>query len=283
MTGLNFAAKRISFVSLIALIGLISACGFRGGYYKDDGPPKKSKLDVKAIPDAIPRKEALSASGNRPYKALGKKYVPLKTARGYREKGIASWYGKKFHGRRTSSGEIYDMYKMTAAHPTLPLPSYVRVKNLNTGKTVVVRVNDRGPFLHNRIIDLSYAAAYKLGIVATGTGRVEVSAVFANDGSTLAGKGSSDSNFVKEAGSPVKDLSFTLNRIFIQFGAFVKRKHARSMVQSLQQNGIRFAHIEHSDDGYYRVLSGPFSSSQSAEEILQRGRQLGLNANVVSE
>ena len=149
-----------------------------GGYYRDDGPPRGvSKSDVEAIPDAVPKLEPLSETGNRPYKALGKKYYPVKSALGYSERGVASWYGKKFHGARTSSGEKYDMLAMTAAHRTLPLPTYVKVRSLQNGKSVIVKVNDRGPFLHNRLIDLSYAAAYKLGVVSTGTGLVEVTTV----------------------------------------------------------------------------------------------------------
>ena len=134
-------------------------------------------MDVSKIPDAIPKQEPRAATGNKAYTALGVRYTPMADARGYRERGVASWYGKKFHGRPTSSREPYDMYAMTAAHKTLPLPSYVRVRNLQNGRAVVVRVNDRGPFLHDRVIDLSYAAAHKLGIVGTGTGLIEVEAV----------------------------------------------------------------------------------------------------------
>src|SRR3954471_2181487 len=131
-------------------------------YYKDDGPGENPPDNLDAIADAIPRLEPLHRYANRPYTVLGRDYVPATTMKRYRERGVASWYGRKFHGQKTSTGETYDMYKMTAAHPTLPLPSYARVTNVSTGKSVVVRVNDRGPFLHDRIIDLSYAAAQKL-------------------------------------------------------------------------------------------------------------------------
>jgi rare lipoprotein A len=133
-------------------------------YYKDDGPGESPPDNLDTLADATPRLEPLHRYANRPYTVLGREYVPATTVRRYRERGIASWYGRKFHGQKTSTGETYDMYKMTAAHPTLPLPSYARVTNVTSGKTVVVRVNDRGPFLHGRIIDLSYAAAHKLGI-----------------------------------------------------------------------------------------------------------------------
>lgn len=146
----------------------------RGGYYKDDGPgddPPDGLLDT---PDAEPRVEPPLARANRPYVVFGKTYTPMTEGRPYKQRGIGSWYGKKFHGQKTSSGELYDMYKMTAAHPTLPIPSYVRVTHLNNGKQVIVRVNDRGPFHSGRIIDLSYTAALKLGYLGKGSGELEV-------------------------------------------------------------------------------------------------------------
>jgi len=130
--------------------------------------------DVLSIPDAVPRAEPLHRYANRPYEALGKKYVPLTQVGVYQQRGVASWYGKRFHGNPTSSGEKYDMYRMTAAHPILPIPSYARVTNLANGKRVVVRINDRGPFHAGRAIDLSYAAAHRLGYVAQGSAKVEI-------------------------------------------------------------------------------------------------------------
>ena len=134
----------------------------------------------------MPRAEPLHRFANRPYTVLGRDYVPATSLRPYRERGVASWYGRKFHGQKTSTGEIYDMYAMTAAHPTLPLPSYARVTNPATGVSVVVRVNDRGPFLHGRVIDLSFAAAHKLGIAQRGSGEVEVEAVLPGEATLLA-------------------------------------------------------------------------------------------------
>ena len=148
-----------------------------GKYYLDDGPGLNPPADLDAVPDAVPRLEPLHRAANRPYTVLGREYVPATTLKPYHERGIASWYGRKFHGQKTSIGETYDMYAMTAAHPTLPLPSYARVTNVATGKSVVVRVNDRGPFLHDRIIDLSYAAAHRVGIAQVGSGEVEVEAI----------------------------------------------------------------------------------------------------------
>jgi len=147
-----------------------------GKYYLDDGPGANAP-DIDKIPDAVPRQEPLARAANRPYEVFGREYVPATMLKPYRERGIASWYGRRFHGQKTSVGEPYDMYAMTAAHPTLPLPSYARVTNVATGKSVVVRVNDRGPFLHDRIIDLSYAAAQRIGIAQAGSGEVEVEAI----------------------------------------------------------------------------------------------------------
>lgn len=150
--------------------------GPRGGaYYKDDGPGENPPSNLEATPDAVPRAEPFARNAsNRPYKVFGKTYVPDTTDRPFRQRGIASWYGRKFHGQRTSSGELYDMYAMTAAHPTLPIPSYARVTNVKNGRSVVVRVNDRGPFHSSRIMDLSYTAALKLGYVGQGSTEVEV-------------------------------------------------------------------------------------------------------------
>jgi len=145
-----------------------------GGYYLDDGPGANPPADINAIPDAVPRPEPLSRGTMRPYVVMGRSYTPMTRLEPYRASGIASWYGRRYHGKPTSSGEPYDMYAMTAAHTTLPIPSYVRVTNASNGRSVVVRVNDRGPFVDDRLIDLSYTAAHKLGIVANGSGPVDV-------------------------------------------------------------------------------------------------------------
>ena len=146
----------------------------RGGYYKDDGPGEQIPDGLLEIPDAEPKVEPYSKAASRPYNVFGKTYTPIVDERPFVQRGIGSWYGKKFHGQKTSSGELYDMYKMTAAHPVLPIPSYVRVTNLKTGTQVIVRINDRGPFHSTRIIDLSYTAALKLGYLSSGSGELEV-------------------------------------------------------------------------------------------------------------
>jgi rare lipoprotein A len=192
-------------VVLIVTTLLLAACGIvpqrkaatpgpatsSGGYLPGDGPGTDIPVNLDAIPDAVPKVEPLHRYANRPYIALGKTYTPMTVVGNFRERGLASWYGKKFNGERTSSGEIYDMYAMTAAHPTLPLPSYARVTNLANHKSVVVRINDRGPFMKDRIIDLSDTAAYKLGLIADGSAEVEVDSIDPNvtvksiDASTL--------------------------------------------------------------------------------------------------
>jgi rare lipoprotein A len=153
-----------------------------GGYLSGDGPGAEVPDNLDSLPDAVPRAEPLHKYANRPYVALGKTYTPVTELGKYKKRGIASWYGKKFHGQRTSTGEVYDMFGMTAAHTVLPVPSYARVTNLANGKSVIVRVNDRGPFMHERVIDLSYAAAHKLGIIGNGSEQVEVESLIPGAG-----------------------------------------------------------------------------------------------------
>lgn len=148
-----------------------------GGYYKDDGPGSKVPANIAAIPDAVPRLESPRPANARPYKVLGHRYVPLTSHQTYRKTGIASWYGRKFHGKKTASGETYDMYAMTAAHRTLPIPSYARVTRVGSDQSIIVRINDRGPFHQSRLIDLSYVAAAKLDLIGPGSGKVVVEAI----------------------------------------------------------------------------------------------------------
>jgi len=163
----------------IALCLLVAACGStpKGGYYKDDGPHANPPANLDRVPDAVPKSEPLHKYANQPYTAMGTKYTPMTSVQPFRQRGLASWYGKRYHGQKTSSGEVYDMYQMTAAHPTLPIPSYARVTNVSNGRSVVVRINDRGPFRSSRIIDLSYVAAYKLGYIQAGQATVEVESI----------------------------------------------------------------------------------------------------------
>jgi rare lipoprotein A len=166
--------------------GVVSSVKKRGGYYLDDGPGDNPPVDLASVPDATPRDEPLRQANMRPYSALGKWYTPKTALEAYRERGIASWYGRRYHGQKTASGELYDMYGMTAAHPTLPIPSYARVTNISNRRSVVVRVNDRGPFLSERLIDLSYTAAYKLDVLGGGSAWVEVETILPDGGAMLA-------------------------------------------------------------------------------------------------
>ena len=169
--------SRLAPIVMLALLAACSSTSKKGGYYKDDGPAASPPSNLDRVADAKPRAEPLHRSANRPYEVFGKKYVPLAAVRPYHQRGVASWYGKRFHGQKTASGETYDMYAMTAAHPILPIPSYARITHLKSGKQVIVRINDRGPFHSGRVIDLSYAAAYRLGLLGTGSGEVEIEAI----------------------------------------------------------------------------------------------------------
>lgn len=151
----------------------------KGAYYQDDGPGAHPPPHLELVPDAVVKPEPLAKFGNRPYAVFGATYTPLVGDAAYSQQGVASWYGNKFHGRRTASGERYDMYKMTAAHPTLPIPSYVRITNLDTGTHVIVRINDRGPFHSSRLIDVSYTAALKLGMLKKGRQHVQIDRILA--------------------------------------------------------------------------------------------------------
>ncbi len=259
--------------TIVCLIALLSACGWgnRGGYYEDDGPPRDVRIDLAKVPDAVPRYEPPSATGNEPYTALGRRYVPMKNAQGYTERGVASWYGRKFHGKRTSSGDPYDMFGMTAAHRTLPLPSYARVRNLRNGRSVVVRVNDRGPFLHNRLIDLSYAAAHKLGIAQTGTGLVEVTAVFPE---------------TEQVDAPVAARAVGEPVMYVQVGAFTVRENAEGLRIRLKSLGFEPMVMRHARDGvteFYRVRMGPVASVEDADVLIARVQQYGYEPQLVIE
>jgi len=214
-----------------------------------------------------------SGAGNPPfYEVYGERYFVMPESGGYREQGVASWYGAQFHGKRTSSGVIYDMHGLTAAHKTLPLPSLVRVTNLDTGRSVVVTVNDRGPFVKNRLIDLSYAAAMELGIVKSGTGRVEVEAVVdANTRTTGA-----------VAPGPV-----AAQRIYLQVGAFGDEANAARLKGNLESNGVNKVVIRYDEQvspALYRVRVGPLSGSAEYDALAARMASLEIpNPRLVTE
>ncbi len=264
------AALRINpwrLLPVLALCGLLAACGTtgKGGrYYEDDGPPRFRKgPNPDRVPDAVPRNEPLSRTGNSPYTALGKRFVPMREARGFSQTGYASWYGRKYHGNRTSSGEEYDMYAMTAAHPVLPLPSYVRVRNLANNREVTVKVNDRGPFLNDRIIDLSYMAAKKLGVVETGTAKVKIHTVFAGD--------TPRANRQLAAAPAAAPVAVAAGGSFmLQAGSFGSPANAEMLVRRLESGGygnVRVQQVTVSGRNYHRVQVGPYPDRRSAELI----------------
>ena len=232
-----------------------------------DGPGSIPVND--ATPDAIPRVEPRSRYGNpKSYVVFGKRYHTLESSQDYVEQGIASWYGKKFHGRRTSSGEPYDMYAMTAAHKSLPLPTYVKVRNLENGQTVILRVNDRGPFHGDRIIDLSYAAAVKLGIARNGTGLVEVRAL---DPSSY---GELPANVIPKPPQAAVD-----SEVFIQVGAFSNLQNAENFCEQLKDyklGNVEIHSVSNQKRTIYRVKIGPLASVTSVDQTAQQLERLGL-------
>jgi len=228
-----------------------------------DGAPAQPLVDVQRIPDAVPRVEPPSRYGNPvSYSVLGKRYHTLRSSQGYRERGVASWYGTKFHGRLTSSREPYDMYAMTAAHRTLPLPTYARVTNLRNGKSVVLRINDRGPFHDNRLIDLSYAAAARLDILQQGTGLVEVEAL----------------DPVHPSIPPPARPDDT--PVFLQIGAFGNRDNAerlRARVAAEVDAAVFIRPGRVGEDTVYRVRIGPMDSVEQVDRLTEQLKQSGID------
>jgi rare lipoprotein A len=256
--------------------------GTFGKYYADDGPPLEVPADLARVPDAVPRDEPFHKYANRPYTVFGRTYVPVVNRDATKERGLASWYGRKFHGQKTSSGEVYDMFAMTAAHKTLPIPSYAKVTNVKNGLSVVVRVNDRGPFHSNRIIDLSFAAASRIGIAAAGSGLVEVERIFAAPGvlDEMA-----PANVLPTPPPPILAsvqapvISRESTSLWLQLGAFSSvdgaesfREHvARELAWNLEPIEIA------SRDGVHRVRLGPYRNAEEAAAIGEKVRKsLGI-------
>jgi rare lipoprotein A len=263
----------------LLLIFLLNACGTApkqtagvpadSGFGKGDAAPP-APIDIASIREPVPRDEPVSPYGNPPfYTVNGRTYSTLTSSAGYVERGIASWYGVKFHGKRTSSGEPYDMYSVSAAHKTLPLPSYVRVTNLENGRSLIVRVNDRGPFIGDRLIDLSYAAAAKLGILERGTGPVEVRAL---DPAVAEGT--------------VRVAAGEAEMIYIQAGAFQDPGNAERLRAELLDKITEAVEIvkTRSQPHVYRVRIGPMASTDAAGRLAQTLARLGIaGARVVAD
>ncbi len=273
-----------------------------GQAVRDDGPPPVAPRSSEAA-EPTPRAEAYSRGGNPPfYEVFGKRYYVLPSHHGYKEEGVASWYGKKFHGRRTSNGEVFDMYAISAAHKTLPIPTFARVTNLRNGKSVVVRINDRGPFVNNRLIDLSYAAAQKLDMVRDGTTLVSVEAIsmeslieappIAPVMETAAVGQPSAVAQVQTAQAPTTQLptaqapaaqesaaQATNAAVYVQVGAFAEAGNAERLAARLTLNGIDNVFVR-SDPGdgmaVYRVRFGPVQSIEDYDRSIALLDSMGI-------
>lgn len=279
----TFAAR--FFVVLAVLF--LTACGGsnKGGYYKDDGPPRNPPSNLDSIADATPRVEPLARGPNRPYTIMGKRYVPDTSGQPYRKRGIASWYGRKFHGNPTSNGERYDMFAMTAAHTTLPIPSYVRVTRVSNGKSVIVRVNDRGPFLHNRVIDLSYAAAHRLGMVQAGSAEVVVERIMPEQirAGTWRSGGATAASTPTPRPASLSNTAGSSGAMFVQIGAFRDQANAQNLAtQAAGRIPVNApVEVDTGPDQVYRVRVGPFNSREAAERAANPiGQALGVSTSL---
>ena len=240
----------------------------KGRYYLDDGPAKYGEQVNMATEDAVPKYEPMVQATTKPYTVLGKTYKPHLVRMSYKVEGVASWYGKKYHGRRTAIGEIYDMFSMSGAHPVLPLPSYAKVTNLENNLSVVVRLNDRGPFLNNRIIDLSFAAASKLDFVETGTARVVVEVIGPLD-------------VIPDIGGEFINTNLT----YVQLGAFSLRNNAVMFLESVIGDLADYdLDIQIYPDGdVFKIWVGPFLNKDLASASAKMLRNiLDLKPLVVS-
>ena len=277
-----------SFMVLACLIGLLAGCANKppsktasgatrpGAYYKDDGPAAVTPFDLDQIPDAEPRDEALHRFANRPYNVFGVEYKPFTSLTTLRQRGIASWYGRKFHGQKTANGEVYDMFAMTAAHPTAPLPSFARVTHSRSGKSVVVRINDRGPFHAGRVVDLSYAAAHRIGIAQGGSGEVELELLMppfaAVPASALASRRPEPPVAViaqEQTPLPAATTQTGQREYFVQLGAFGNFANAQVFQQHLATELNVLPRIQQVDS-LFRVRLGPFATRDDA--VLARDR-----------
>ena len=262
-----------------------SAAQKDGKYYKDDGPPEVDEVDWRTVPNPEVVHETIHPGYNRPYEVFGTRYVPFDTPVRYRKQGMASWYGRRYHGRKTSSGEVYDMYGMTAAHTVLPIPSYVRVTRVDDGRSIIVRVNDRGPFLNDRLIDLSYTAARKLGVVDTGTAEVVVESILPED--LVASKQpvakvvqQDDVPKVKKPQKKGSKQKITDSSNYLQLGAFSSPTNATNFADKLVlPTTLTISNIEVKAVGdLHRVLIGPYPDRDIAEGDLEQLQDAGLEA-----
>jgi rare lipoprotein A len=246
-----------------------------GAYYLDDGPEENPPGNLDEIPNAQPKYEALSKWASRPYVAFDKKYTPMTKIIPFKEEGYASWYGKRYHGKKTSIGETYDMYQMTGAHKTLPLPSYIKVTNLKNKLSVIIRVNDRGPFVDERIIDLSYVAAHRLRIIEKGSELVRIEMV----NPSLASKNIKEADNVPSASSSIKYF-------YIQAGAFSSEDNASYLINRLSKiqfrNSLNIKKLI--KNSLHLVAIGPYDSKEIAEQVLKDiSLKIQLNSFIILE
>lgn len=270
----------LRFVAAALLLGLLGACG--SNQVKDGAPRGGSNGIPDLAGDAVPHPEPRSAYGNGPvYEALGERYRVMQSSAGYRERGVASWYGTKFHGNLTAMREPYDMYAMTAAHKSLPLPTYVRVRNLRNNRSVVVRVNDRGPFVRNRIIDLSYAAAVRLDMIRDGTCLVEVEAIHF-DGDTRGDRPTKQTTAAPPqtaSSEPEPTTPEAVHEVYAQVGAFGDRGNAERRLALLRTHGIGTAVLvadTTSQPPLYRVRIGPIHEIVQYDVLVEELERMGI-------
>jgi len=263
-----------------------------GGYYLDDGPGANPPANLNSIPEAVPRAEPINRGTSRPYVVMGRSYTPMTSHQPYRARGIATWYGRRYHGKPTASGEPYDMYAMTAAHTTLPIPSYARVTNLKNGRSVVVRVNDRGPFVDGRIIDLSYTAAHRIGVLGGGSAMVEVEAIRPGSYGSIPAAPTQPAAAASMPESPppvaARDpglpappaaqpipVAAEAGGHYLQLGAFGSRENAENFHTRMKAQVDGLADNLHvfPRDGLYRVQAGPYASQPEARQAAERINQ----------
>ncbi len=264
--GKYLRSNSLRLLSLLIILALLSACGSapkRPRSYVDGAPPKP--VDLSRIAEPVPKHEPRARYGNKsPYVVLGKTYELLQERAGYVEEGTASWYGTLFHGRPTSTLERYDMYEFTAAHKTLPLPTYARVTNLDNGRSIVVKINDRGPFVGTRLIDLSYVAALKLDYHMKGTARVRVEALTPGEQAKPVTEQPRVPPTIASAPAPAP----TTSNLLIQCGAFGQQANANTLAFALQNEGFADARTELGSDGLSRVVIGPLADEASRDELI---------------
>ena len=267
----------------------------RGGYYLDDGPGENPPANLDEIPDPVPRIEPINRATSRPYAVMGRSYTPMTDLAPYRERGLATWYGRRYHGKPTSSGETYDMYRMTAAHTTLPIPSYARVTNTDNGRSIVVRINDRGPFIGERLIDLSYVAAHKLDLLRSGSAVVEVEAIVTTSRTSVAPARSEQEPSRASVAAPIQSQPQAVTPANAPVTANPAGHYVQLAAFSVKENADRFLErvraLLDSDQAsvslvpagpLYRVQAGPYTDRATAEQAALRFESLLGSAPVLT-